>query len=87
MTFLDDAIGLISPGWKAARLKSRVSIRAYEAALPSRTHKAKRENRNANQLTHVAARSLREQARWQDNNNDIVIGILDKMEARIIGSK
>lgn len=87
MTFLDDAIGLISPGWKAARLKSRVSIRAYEAALPSRTHKAKRENRNANQLTHVAARSLREQARWQDNNNDIVIGILDKMEERIIGSK
>lgn len=87
MTLLDDVIGLISPGWKAARLKSRVSIRAYEASLPSRTHKAKRENRNANQLTQAAGISLRQQARYMDNNNDLVIGILDKMEERIVGSE
>lgn len=34
MSLIDDAIGLISPGWKASRLRSRVAINAYEAALP-----------------------------------------------------
>ncbi|CAM4206823.1 phage portal protein, lambda family [Yersinia intermedia] len=87
MSIFDDAIGLLSPGWKAARLKSRVAIRAYEAVLPTRTHRAKRENRNANQLSQVAGRSLREQARWLDNNHDLVIGLLDKLEERIIGAK
>lgn len=87
MSLLDDVIGLVSPGWKAARLKSRLTIQAYEAAMPSRTHKARRENRNANQLTQVGGKSLREQARFLDNNHDLVIGILDKLEERIVGSK
>ncbi|QAX77683.1 phage portal protein [Yersinia hibernica] len=87
MSIIDDAIGLFSPSWKAARLKSRVAIRAYEAVLPTRTHRARRENRNANQLSQVAGRSLREQARYLDNNHDLVIGLLDKLEERIIGAK
>lgn len=87
MSLIDDAIGLLSPGWKAARLRSRVQIQAYEAATPSRTHRAKRENRSANQLTQVAGLSLREQARFLDNNSDLVIGILDKLEERIVGAK
>ncbi|HFZ1522426.1 TPA: hypothetical protein ACXLG4_005553, partial [Klebsiella pneumoniae] len=28
MSLLDDAIGVISPGWKAARLRSRAMIQA-----------------------------------------------------------
>ncbi|KGT87237.1 capsid protein [Erwinia typographi] len=87
MTLLDNAIGLLSPGWKAARLRSRLQIRAYEAAMPTRTHRAKRENRNANQLTQSGGRSIREQARWLDNNHDLVIGLLDKLEERIVGSR
>ena len=87
MTLLDDAIGLISPGWKAARLRSRAVIQAFEAVKPTRTHKASRENRSANQLSQHGAVSLREQARWLDNNNDLVIGILDKLEERVIGSE
>ncbi|HEY3591374.1 MAG TPA: phage portal protein [Buttiauxella sp.] len=87
MSLLDEVVGLISPGWKAARLRSRLQVRAYEAALPSRTHRAKRENRSANQLTDLAGRSLREQARWLDNNHDLVIGILDKLEERIVGAR
>jgi len=87
MRLIDDAIGLISPGWKASRLRSRVAINAYEAALPTRTHRAKRENRNANQLTQFAGRSIREQARWLDNNHDLVIGLLDKLEERIVGAR
>lgn len=87
MTLLDNAIGLISPGWKAARLHSRLQIRAYEAAMPTRTHRAKRENRNANQVNQFGGRSVREQARWLDNNHDLVIGLLDKLEERIVGAR
>lgn len=87
MSLLDDAIGLISPGWKAARLRSRAVIQAFEAVKPTRTHKARRENRSGNQLSQNGAVSLREQARWLDNNNDLVIGILDKLEERVIGSE
>ncbi|PPE61935.1 hypothetical protein F157LOC_00769 [Pectobacterium brasiliense] len=87
MKLLDNFIGAISPAWKASRLRSRYMISAYEAAMPTRTHKAKRENRNANQLTQFGGRSLREQARWLDNNHDLVIGILDKLEERIVGAK
>ncbi|MFP9227589.1 phage portal protein [Pectobacterium cacticida] len=87
MKLLDNLIGAISPAWKASRLRSRYVISAYEAAMPTRIHKARRENRNANQLTQFGGRSLREQARWLDNNHDLVIGILDKLEERIVGSK
>ncbi|OAT16787.1 phage portal protein [Buttiauxella gaviniae ATCC 51604] len=62
-------------------------IQAYEAVLPTRTHKANRENRSANQLTRFGGRSLREQARWLDCNHDLVIGLLDKLEERIVGAK
>lgn len=87
MSFIDDVIGIISPGWKAGRLQARYKIAAYEAVMPTRTHKARRENRNANQLTQFGGRSLREQARWLDNNHDLVIGLLDKMEERIVGAR
>lgn len=87
MSFIDDVIGIISPGWKAERLQARYKIAAYEAVMPTRTHKARRENRNANQLTQFGGRSLREQARWLDNNHDLVIGLLDKMEERIVGAR
>ena len=85
MSLLDDAIGVISPGWKAARLRSRAMIQAYEAVKPTRTHKARRENRSADQLSKMGAVSLREQARWLDNNHDLVIGIFDKLEERVVG--
>ncbi|MCG1031777.1 phage portal protein [Bacillus amyloliquefaciens] len=87
MSALDNLIGIFSPGWKAERLKSRLMIQAYEAVIPTRTHRAKRENRSANQLTQFGGRSLREQARWLDCNHDLVIGILDKLEERIVGAK
>ena len=45
MSFLDDAIGLFSPGWKASRLRARAVIKAYEAVKQTRTHKAQKENR------------------------------------------
>jgi lambda family phage portal protein len=87
MSFLDDAIGVLSPGWKAARLRSRAVIQAYEAVKTTRTHKGRRENRTPDQLSQMGAVSLREQARWLDNNHDLVIGIFDKLEERVVGAK
>ncbi|HGV2852305.1 TPA: phage portal protein, partial [Escherichia coli] len=87
MAILDDVIGVFSPGWKAARLRSRALIRAYEAVKPTRTHKARRENRSADQLSKYGAVSLREQARFLDINHDLVIGVFDKLEERVIGAK
>lgn len=87
MNFIEKAIGLVMPVWAASRAKARYDIMAYEAVTPTRTHKTKRENRNPNQLTQFGGKSLREQARWLDDNHDLVVGALDKLEERIIGAK
>ncbi len=87
MNILEKTIAAISPRWAAKRSQSRYVLNAYEAALPSRTHKASRDGQGANTNVRQSALSLREQARALDQNHDIVIGILDKMEERVIGSK
>ena len=87
MNLLEKTISAISPQWAAKRSQSRYVLNAYEAALPNRTHKAVREPQGANSAVRQSAVSLREQARALDQNHDIVIGILDKMEERVIGSK
>ncbi|MCT8824013.1 phage portal protein [Glaesserella parasuis] len=87
MNFLEKTIAKISPQWAANRAKHRLVLNAYEAAQPSRLHKAKRESQGANAAVAQSAVSLREQARALDQNHDIAIGILDKFEERVIGSK
>lgn len=87
MNIFEKTIATISPKWAAQRSKNRYVLNAYEAALPSRIHKAQREGKGANTTIRQSAVSLREQARALDQNHDIVIGILDKMEERVIGSK
>ena len=87
MAISDDVIGFFSSGWKATRLRSRALIMAYEAVKPTRTHKARRENRSADQLSKYGAVSLREQARFLDINHDLVIGVFDKLGERVIGAK
>ncbi|WP_336195717.1 phage portal protein, partial [Hafnia paralvei] len=87
MNLIEKAISVVMPVWGESRARARYKIMAYEAATPTRTHKTKRENRNANQLTQFGGKSLREQARWLDDNHDLVVGALDKLEERIIGAK
>lgn len=87
MNILEKTIAAFSPQWAAKRSKHRYVLNAYEAALPSRTHKGVRESKGANTSVQQSAISLREQARALDQNHDIVIGILDKLEERVIGSK
>lgn len=86
MGIFEKTLGAIAPGWAASRARNRLLLQAYEAAHPSRLHKAKREGRSADSAVFVAGVSLREQARWLDENHDLVIGLLDKLEERVIGA-
>jgi lambda family phage portal protein len=87
MGLIEKALGAVAPGWALSRAKNRYQLQAYEAANPSRLQKAKREGRSADAAVFSAGVSLREQARWLDENHDIVIGILDKMEERVVGAQ
>lgn len=72
MGLIDKALGAISPGWAVSRARSRLQLMAYEAALPSRLHKGRRESRSADTAVFAAGTSLREQARWLDENHDLI---------------
>jgi len=86
MGILERTLRAISPGWAAARERDRLRLNAYEAANPSRLHKAKKQSQSADTSVFAAGQSLREQARWLDENHDLVIGLFDKMEDRVIGA-
>ncbi|EQA1467431.1 phage portal protein [Escherichia coli] len=87
MGFFDKALGAIAPGWAVSRARNKMLLRAYEAAQPSRLNKARRESRSADTAVFSAGTSLREQARALDEDHDIVIGLLDKLEERVIGAQ
>lgn len=85
MNLIDRLLAPLAPGFVAQRLKHRAVIQAYEAARPSRTHKAVGEPRSADNALQAAGRSLREQCRWLDENHDLVTGIYDRLEERVVG--
>lgn len=85
MSLLDKVLAPLFPGYVADRLRSRSVIQAFEAARVSKTHKAKRQPRNADVALQYAARSLREQARKLDEDHDLVTGLYDRLEERVIG--
>jgi lambda family phage portal protein len=87
MNFLERTIATLSPSWGSERAKKRNLLAAYEAANPTRTHRGEQENRSGNQAVFASGKSLRDQARWLDENHDLAIGMLDKLEERIVGAK
>ena len=87
MGIFEKALGAVAPGWAVSRARNRLMLKAYEAANPSRIHKAPRESRSADNAVYAAGTSLREQARFLDENHDIVTGLLDKLEERVVGSE
>ena len=87
MNFIDKAIAPFAPRFVAERLGARRLIQAYEAAKPSRTHKAKGEPHSADLAITLAGKSLREQARWLDENHDLVTGLFDRLEERVVGGQ
>lgn len=87
MKLIEKTIAFFSPGWAAERAKGRHILNMYEAAKPTRTHKAQRESSGANVSVAHSAVSLREQARKLEQDHDIVSGLFDKLEERVIGSR
>lgn len=85
MNIIDRILEPFAPGVVAQRLVDRARIQAYEAARPSRTHKAKGEPHSADLAIQMAGKSLREQSRWLDENHDIVTGLFDRLEERVVG--
>lgn len=85
MNVIDRLLAPFAPGVVAERLRARSVIQAYEAASPTRTHKAKGDPRSADVALQQAGRSLRDQCRWLDNNHDVVTGIFDRLEERVVG--
>lgn len=85
MNLIDKALAPFFPGTVAQRLAARMAIQAYEAASPTRLHKARSERRSGDSAVQVSAKSLREQARYLDENHDIVTGVFDRLEERIVG--
>ncbi|WP_163834747.1 phage portal protein [Spartinivicinus ruber] len=85
MNPLEKSIALISPSWAAARAKSRCEIQLYEAARPSRLHKAKTNHSDANSTVEWAGKSLRGQGRWLEENHDLVSGLLSVLVNHTVG--
>lgn len=85
MNIIDRLIEPFAPQRVADRLKARAVIRAYEAARPSRTHKGKSTPHSADYSINLAGKSLREQSRYLDENHDLVTGIFDRLEERVVG--
>lgn len=85
MNWFDRVLAPFAPGMVADRLRSRAVIRAFEAASPTRTHKARRQTRNADGSLQNTAKSMREQSRALDENHDLVTGLFDRLEERVVG--
>lgn len=85
MNVLDRALAPLFPGMVAERLRARQVIQAYEAATVTRTHKAKKQSLSADASLQRSAKSLREQCRKLDEDHDIVTGLFDRLEERVVG--
>ncbi|MGQ7245465.1 phage portal protein [Salinicola sp. V024] len=83
---LERAIAAMAPQWGARRAAARQMFNAYEAADRTRTNKAKGSVLSGDMTAQIGGRSLREQARWLDENHDLVTGIFDRLEERIVGA-
>lgn len=86
MNLIDKFAAGVAPGWALKRQAARHALVAYEAAKPNRNHKAMREPRSGDLAVQLAGKSLREQARWLDENHDLVTGIFDRLEERVVGA-
>jgi lambda family phage portal protein len=85
LNLLDRVLEPFAPGLVVQRLAARFAIQAYEAAQVTRTHKAKRQSASADRSLQRDAVSLREQCRKLDEDHDLVTGLFDRLEERVVG--
>ena len=84
---IERVINKISPSFALQRAKARQMLGAYEAAKPRRNRKMMGESRGPDLVANESLESLRAQARFLDENYDIVTGALDTLVARTVGPK
>lgn len=75
----------MAPQWALKRASARQVLAAYEASKPTRTNKPKRSTATADLNVQMAGKSLREQCRHLDENHDLVTGLFDRLEERVVG--
>ncbi|WP_144395660.1 phage portal protein, partial [Pleionea sediminis] len=85
MNWMDKLALTVSPSWALKRAQQRQMVQAFQAVEKTRLHKRPTEHRSANALVESGGRSLRGQARFFDNNYDIVTAIFDTLENTVIG--
>lgn len=86
-TWLDAAIGWVSPSAGLSRARSRHAMTAYyEAGEPSRLRRPRTDRGDANSQTQRGAVNLRTLARDLDQNYDIAGGVLNTLVANTIGT-
>lgn len=76
----------VFPGYQMRRLRAQQYTMAYESAKPGRTHRAKRETRGPNLPVGEAAKPIRDQVRYLEQNTDIINGALDVLCANVVGA-
>lgn len=85
MNIIESAITLISPSWGFKRAQYRGALAAYESAEPSRLRGGKPDNRSGDALTAKAGNKIRGYARLQEQNYDLVEGILATLVDNVVG--
>jgi len=85
MNLIDRAIAYFSPQSAWEREKYRRALAYYEAAKPNKQRSGKREIASGTTAVQRAGSSLREQARFLDENHDLSRGVLDVLVQNTVG--
>ena len=84
-TLADRIVAWVSPGAGVKRAHARRVLAYFEAAVPSRLHKNRRETGSANDAVLRAGGSLRQIARHLEQNYDLALGVLNTLVNNIVG--
>ena len=85
MNLLDQIIGYMAPRSALRRAQARHVLAYYEAAEASRLRKSRAARESANVSIERGGRSLREQARYLEQNHDLARGILNDLVMKTVG--
>lgn len=85
MNLLDQIIGYVAPRSALRRAQARQVLAYYEAAEASRLRKSRAARESANVAIERGGRSLREQARYLEQNHDLARGILNDLVMKTVG--
>lgn len=85
MNAVDRVIAYFAPRTAVHRENARRILSYYEAAKPSRYRKGARSVGSGNESVARGGESLREQARWLEENHDLAVGILEILIQNMVG--